>query len=165
MVSNIYLLQDKRTFKTFADGNLLRNMEISGSYIPITLYMDEFNANCAIGSSSSKHKILGIYCTPFDDIKVASKRSTIQTIALIFNSDVVKFGLVFCLIRIITDLKMLVQNGIYDKKLNKTHQVRIICSLGNFLKTFLHYHYVLRALKTSLSCSRCQTYVFKTKIL
>ena len=44
----------------FDTGELLRQMNITGDYIVLRTYMDAFSANCPIGSSSNKHKILGL---------------------------------------------------------------------------------------------------------
>jgi hypothetical protein len=53
------ILQEKSIYQSFTDGNLLRNMGISGSYLALRIYMDAFNANCPLGSGATKHKLLG----------------------------------------------------------------------------------------------------------
>ena len=109
-------------------------MDITGQYIIGRLYMDAFGVNCAIGSSSNKHKILGIYLSPFADLRMASKRNTVQCIALIFPSDIEKFGLHKCLEKVISDLKLLVNEGIKDVRSNKTYQFRVVANLGDNLE-------------------------------
>ena len=49
----------KKIYKSFADGRILQEMALSGPYMIGRIYLDSFNSNCAIGSSSSKHKIMG----------------------------------------------------------------------------------------------------------
>ena len=63
-----------------------------------------------------------------------SKRATIQTLALLFESDVEFFGLSFCLKQTIDELRTLVDQGIYDEKLKRKITVRIMCCLGDNLE-------------------------------
>ena len=92
--------------------------------------MDGFNVNSPIGSASDYHKILGIYYSILTDLVVASKRCTIQTLALIWQKDVDTFGLSFCLKEILSELELLVNEGFYDEKTDTRIQIRLICSLG-----------------------------------
>ena len=66
-------------------------MDLHGPFIILRVYMDGFGVNCPIGSSSTKHKVLGVYYSPFDNLEVASRRSTVQTLALLSQKDVDKF--------------------------------------------------------------------------
>ena len=50
-----------KVYKSFEDGNLIKELEICGSYILLRLYLDEFSVNNPIGSSADKQKLLGIY--------------------------------------------------------------------------------------------------------
>ena len=76
----IYISKDgQNIYRTFSDGSLIKNMEITGPYIMIRLYLDGFGTNNPIGSSRDDHKILGVYYTPFVSLEIGSKRSTIQT--------------------------------------------------------------------------------------
>ena len=72
-------------YKSFSTGSLLREMDINQQYVIIRMYMDAFGVNCAIGSASSKHKVLGVYFTCFNDLRISANRSTIQTSALLFS--------------------------------------------------------------------------------
>ena len=73
----------RKVYKTFSDGNIIRNMNIQGPYILLRLYLDAFASNNPIGASSGKHKIMGFYYTPFVTLKAGSKRTTVQTLALL----------------------------------------------------------------------------------
>jgi hypothetical protein len=115
---SIQLQSDKKVYKSFANGRLLPEMEIDGAYIIGRLYMDCFGVNCPIGSSRSKDKLLGVYYSVFSDLTIASKRSTIQTVALLNNKDIENFGLSKCLEPVMNELKELVIHGYYDKKTN-----------------------------------------------
>ena len=70
----------------------------------------------------------------FDDILIASKRSLVQTICLLLQSDIDKFGLKECLEEVLLELRSIVLQGIFDKKSNKNLQVRVIASLGDNLE-------------------------------
>ena len=109
-------------------------MDITSQFIIGRLYMDAFGVNCAIGSSSNKHKILGIYISFFSDLRMASKRNTVQCVALIFPLDIEKFGLHKCLKKVISDLKLLVNEGLKDMRSNKTYQFRVVANLGDNLE-------------------------------
>ena len=80
-----------------------------------------------------KLSITGVYYSPFTNLKVASKRSTVQTLALIYPKDVEEHGLGRCLEKVIFDLKELVIHGLFDEKSGKTLQIRVICNLGDNL--------------------------------
>ena len=67
---------------------------------------------------------------PFTDLRVASKQSTVQTIALLYPKDVEEYGLKRCLEKVIFDLKELVIHGLFDEQTGKTLQIRVICNLG-----------------------------------
>ena len=108
-------------------------MNIIGPYILIRLYQDAFSANCPLGSSASKNKILGFYYSPFSDLRIASKRSAIQTLALVDSKDIKELGMSTCLEATIADLKNIVINGYFDKKLQTNIQVRVIACLGDNL--------------------------------
>ena len=58
-------------------------MKITGTYMGLRVYFDEFSVNNPLGSAANSNKILGIYVSGFNDLKIASRRDTIQTIALI----------------------------------------------------------------------------------
>ena len=68
--------------------------------------------------------------------------STMQTLCLLFEKDIVKFGLKECLKVVMEELKSTVINGIFDKQLNKTLQVRVIVSLGDNLGTIHTLRYL-----------------------
>ena len=108
-------------------------MNICGPYILLRVYLDEFAVNNPIESSRDKDKIMGVYYTPFVDLKFGSKRSTIQTLGLFKQSDIDHFTLRFCLQKIVSKLKKLVSDGIYDPKTQQIIQVRLICCLGDNL--------------------------------
>ena len=57
------------------------------------LYLDAFAANNPIGSSSDKHKIMGFYYSIFNDLLFGSNRSSLQTVALLFQKDIGGFHL------------------------------------------------------------------------
>jgi len=65
---------------------------------------------------------------------VASKRSTVQTLGLVFQKDVDEFGIEKCLEPIMSELKKLVLEGIFDIKTKKVLQVRIVANLGDNLE-------------------------------
>ena len=96
--------------------------------------MDAFGTNNPLGSSSGKDKIMGMYYSPFVSLQVGSKRSTIQTIALLEAKDIENLGLKYCLQSTMLELRSLVINGIYDAKTEKNIDVRIIASLGDNLE-------------------------------
>ena len=50
-----------KVYKSFEDGNIIKELGICGSYILLRLYLDEFSVNNPIGSSADKQKLLGIY--------------------------------------------------------------------------------------------------------
>ena len=56
-----YIFFQDAFHKDLLNGRLIRHMGIDGQFMILRIYMDEFNVNCPIGSSSSKHKILGVY--------------------------------------------------------------------------------------------------------
>ena len=126
-------MKERTIHKSFEDGALLRKMDINGPYIILRVYLDAFACNNPIGSSTGKHKVLGFYYSAFGNLKVASKRSTIQTIALVLQNDINHFGLRNCLSASMSDLKKMVMNGLYDKRLNVKLAVRVICCLGDNL--------------------------------
>ena len=72
-------------YTSFSTGSLLREMNITEEYVIARFYLDAFGVNCAIGSASSKHKVLGVYVSIFNDLKICANRSTIQTAALLFD--------------------------------------------------------------------------------
>ena len=57
---------------------------------------------------------MGVYYSPFDNLVIASKRSTVQTLALIMQNDIDHFTLNVCLKEAMLDLKSLVIEGFYD---------------------------------------------------
>ena len=69
------------------------------------------------------------------DILVSSKLSTVQTVALVEDKDIIEFGLKRCLKEILSELDILIKEGFYDEKLKTTIQVRVICSLGDNLES------------------------------
>ena len=109
-------------------------MNIQGQFILLRLYMDVYACNNPLGSSKGKHKVLGFYCSAFTSLEAGSQRSSVITIALVYEKDIQFFGLAFCLKKTIEELSNLVKFGIYDKKLKKTLEVRVICSLGDNLE-------------------------------
>ena len=108
-------------------------MDITGPFIALRVYLDAFSVNNPIGSASNKHKILGVYYTPFNDLRISSKRKTVQTLCLLFPKDVEKFGLEVCLKPVMDDLSRLVQNGMFDKRTNTNLQIRVIANIGDNL--------------------------------
>ena len=129
------LQQDnKKIYKSFSDGQIVRTMNIHLPYILLTLYLDAFASNNAIGSSNNKNKLMGFYYNASDDIKVCARQSTIQLLALLDNKDISEFGLSKCLKIPIEDLKNLVESGFYDKELDTTLEVRVIACLGDNLE-------------------------------
>ena len=124
----------RKVYKTFSDGKLIKEMKIDGPYILLRVYLDAFACNNPLGSSHGKHKVMGFYYSPFVTLEVGSKRSSIQTLALLLQKDIEHFKLNVCLQKVITDLKNLVIEGIYDKKTDKIIQVRVMCSLGDNLE-------------------------------
>ena len=74
-----------------------------------------------------------MYYSPFLDIKVGSRRSTVQTICLVNQIDIDKYGLRLCLKKIMLELENLVENGLVDQRTNKTLQIRVICNLGTVI--------------------------------
>ena len=68
------------------------------------------------------------------DLAVASKRSTVQTLGLIFQKDVDEFGLENCLSPIISELNELVSEGISDERTKNILQVRVVANLGDNLE-------------------------------
>jgi len=71
---------------------------------------------------------------PFANLKVASKRATVQTIALVYQRDIDYFTLNNCLKNPISQLKQLVNEGFFDDETKRTLQVPIACSLGDNLE-------------------------------
>ena len=65
---------------------------------------------------------------------MASKRSTVQTLGLVYQKDVDEFGLETCLTPIMSELKEMVLEGIYDEKTKHNLQVRVVASLGDNLE-------------------------------
>ena len=59
-------------------------------------------------------------------------------LALLLQRDVDFFGLSLCLKDAISELKDLVENGIYDQATNKRIQVRLIACLGDNLGKVIH---------------------------
>ena len=108
-------------------------MDITGPYIGLRVYIDAFGCNNPLGSSAGKHKVVGFYYSCILKLKAASKRCTIQTICLVFQSDIDFFGLSFCLKEAMHELENLVQDGLMDETTNKRIQIRIIASLGDNL--------------------------------
>ena len=99
--------------------------------------------------------MLGIYYSPITDLKVASNRSTVQTLALLFPSDVKEFGLSKCLETSIKELRLLVENGCFDEKSQHTLQVRLIASLGDNLEQNEVCGIVQNFATTQHSCRKC----------
>ena len=95
-----------------------------------------------IGSSSYKHKIMGVYYSAFDDIRICSRRSTVQTICLVLHEDIVEFGLNVCLAKIMVELKDIVLQGIFDSKTSRNLQVRVICSLGRVCERIRYSNFI-----------------------
>ena len=60
-----------------------------------------------------------------------------ETLALIYDKDVKRFGLFLCLERVMLYLNELVLNGITDQETKQNLQVRIICNLGDNLGKYL----------------------------
>ena len=112
----------------------MKKIDICGPYIILRVYLDAFGVNSPIGSSSSNHKIMGFYYGPFVILKVASKRATVQTIALVYQRDIDYFTLNNCLKNPISQLKQLVNEGFFDDETKRTLQVPIACSLGDDLE-------------------------------
>ena len=135
-IVNIYTLfkNEKKIYRTFSDGEIIRSMKINGPYILLRVYLDAFGTNNPIGSSRDKDKILGMYYSPFASLHIGSRRSMVQTIALLEAKDVENFGLKFCLENTMAELKHLVTSGIYDEKTKNQIQIRIIASLGDNLE-------------------------------
>ena len=146
---------EPKIYQTFSDGNLVREMNLHGQYIILRVYMDGFGVNCPIGSSSTNHKVLGVYYSPFDSLEVASHQSTVQTLALLSQKDVERFTLRICLEETMLDLKNLVNTGIFDKKMNKILQVRVMCSLGDNLEQNQIAGIKLNISKMQHSCRKC----------
>ena len=88
---------DKKIYKSFSDGQIVRTMNIHSAYILLSLYIDAFASNNAIGSSNNKNKLMGFYYNASCDIKVCAKQSNIQLLALLDNKDISEFGLSKCL--------------------------------------------------------------------
>ena len=129
--TNIGLLKgSKQVYRSFVDGLLINDLELNGPFILLRVYLDAFTSNNPVGSASGVHKIMGFYLSGLVDLKVCSKRCTIQTISLILQKDITHFGLNICLKRPISELKSLVQEGIFDEISNRNIQVRVIASLG-----------------------------------
>ena len=120
-------------------------MNLYGPYILLRIYLDAFASNNPIGSSSDKNKILGFYYSVFTTLLFGSKRSTVQTLALIDSKDIEEFTLRVCLKATIADLEKLVLEGIYDEKTQQTIQVRIICCLGRVLRLDMMFHFFIHA--------------------
>ena len=124
---------NERIYGSFEDGYIISTMDICGPYIPLRIYIDGFGTNNAIGTARDNHKLVGVYYSGIDDTKVGSQRSTITMLGLVNQSDVDFFGLAVCLAKIMSELRDLVVSGIYDKRLKKWLQVRIIANLGDNL--------------------------------
>ena len=96
---------------------------------------------------------MGFYYSCFFLPEVASKRSLIQTVAVLLQKDIDEFGLDFCLKKIMLELKSLVQDGLFDEKTKRRIQVRVICCLGTVIhdyKSYLEIH-LLKGSKICLS--------------
>ena len=132
-MTTLYFLFQNIIYKSFLTGNLIREMDLSRQFVIFRMYLDEFSVNCAIGSASNKHKVLGVYITIFNDLRISANRNTIQTVALLYPRDIKEYGLSRCLKVVIEELERLVREGLPDPKTNNILQVRVICSLGDNL--------------------------------
>lgn len=130
----VLIKEERKVYGTFSDGEIIRSMKITGPYILLRIYLDGFGTNNPLGSSKDKDKILGMYYSPFASLHIGSRRSMVQTIALLEAKDVENFGLKFCLENTMAELKHLVTSGIYDEKTKNQIQIRIIASLGDNLE-------------------------------
>ena len=140
MILHCFQQNEKKVYSSFRDGRLIKGMNITGTFILLRLYLDAFSVNDPLRSSSNKNRILGFYYSAFSNLKVASKRSTVQTLCLVDSKDVAEFGLSKCLEKPIMDLKNIVINGIYDEKFQTFIQIHVICCLGDNLgKESLRY--------------------------
>ena len=143
MILHCFHQNEKKVYSSFCVGKLIKGMNIAGTFTLLRLYLDAFSVNDPVGSSSNKNKILGFYYSAFSNLKVASKRSTVQTICLVDSKDIAEFGLSKCLEKSIMDLKNIVINGIYDEKFQTFIQIRVICCLGDNLgREYLRYELV-----------------------
>ena len=144
-----------KIYRSFEDGLLIKDMDLWGPYILIRVYLDGFSVNSPLGSSSDKSKILGVYYSVMSDLKVCSLRSTVQTICLLLQSDVDFFGLSICLEETIAQLKVLVDEGLYDSLTKTNVSVRVICSLGDNLEQ-IHIAGIKKNFSTmEWSCRKC----------
>ena len=132
-LTTLHICFQNIVYKSFLTGNLIRGMNINRQFIIGRMYLDAFSVNNAIGSASNKHKVLGVYITIFNDLRISANRSTIQTVALIFPKDTKKYGLPHCLQFVIQELESLVHEGLTDPKTNNNLQFRVIASLGDNL--------------------------------
>ena len=83
---------NEKVFRGFQDGRVFQSMNITGPVILLRLYLDGYGVNNPLGSSADTNKILGVYYTPVLDPRIASKRQTVQNIALIKQATVSKHG-------------------------------------------------------------------------
>ena len=97
----------------------------------------------------------GMYYSSYTDIRVSSKRSTVQTICLVQQKDIDTFGLNLCIKEEIQDLRTLVEQGIYDEKTKTNLQVRVIACLGDNLGQNEVAGMRLNFSKLMHACRRC----------
>ena len=109
-------------------------MDIHGPFILLRVYLDAFATNNPLGSSSDRDKIMGFYYSCLWNLLFGAQRKTIQTLAILYQSDIDYFGLNFCLQETMSDLKKLVNEGIFCKRTNRHIQVRVIACLGDNLE-------------------------------
>ena len=118
----------EKIYRSFEDGQIIRQLNITGPYILLEIFIDGFGTNNPIGTSRDQDKIVGVYYRCLTKI---SKRATIATLALLNQSDITEFGLRVCLKKVISELTDIVNAGILDGK--RHIQVRIIANLGDNL--------------------------------
>ena len=118
----------EKIYRSFEDGQIIRQLKITGPYILLEIFIDGFGTNNPIGSSRDQDKVVGVYYRCLTKIY---KRATIATLALLNQSDITEFGLSVCLKKVISELTDIVNTGILDGK--RHIQVRIIANLGDNL--------------------------------
>ena len=97
------------------------------------MLQDEFGTSNPIGSSRHVGKILGCYYQAIHDKILASKRAGIETLALLEDCDINKFGLKASLEVPLAEVKSLVETGLYDRISRSVLGVRVLANLGDNL--------------------------------